>query len=70
MFSDEKGHGGQLCVPKLGHFPQDFPLWAIGGIIFPHIKGTEFLTIYQSICCKVFNNLRLSLNKRFGISTH
>lgn len=33
-----------------------------GGIFIPHIKDTKFLTIYQSICYKVFNNLRLSLS--------
>ena len=32
-----------------------------GGIFIPHIKDTKFLTIYQSICYKVFNNLRLPL---------
>ena len=34
---------------------------AMGGIFFPHIKDTKFLTTYQSICYKVFNILRLSL---------
>lgn len=41
-----------------------------GGIFIPHIKDTKFLTIYQSICYKVFNNLRLSLGyyRQKGIS--
>ena len=41
------------------------PIFAFSGqleeFLFLHIKGTKFLTIYQSICYKVFNNLRLSL---------
>ena len=41
------------------HFPTVF-----GGIFIPHIKDTKFPTIYQSICYKVFNNLRLSLRIR------
>ena len=39
------------------HFPTVF-----GGILLPYIKDKKFLTHWQSICYKVFINLRLSLD--------
>ena len=43
-------------------FPRFLLSYGNWGIFHSDIKDTKYLTIYQSICYKVFNNSRLSLD--------